>query len=445
MTDNLELLGLLGLGLTLVGVLVGALLSSVLLRQASHREIAQIELAKMQAESLIEELQQSNRELQAQAEGSARDELLAGDRLIQAEKHYSSQLSLLNEAKQGLAKEFENLANRIFTSKQQEFSQHSQAALKTNIEPLREQLKEFRKKVEDVYEKENAERNKLVGQIGELQKQTQKISNDAVNLARALKGDNKAQGNWGEVILERLLEDSGLQKGREYDTQVSLQNDDGNRRAPDVIVRLPDNKDIVIDAKVSLVDYERYCSTDDEVAQQQYLKQHIASLRNHVNGLSIKEYEKLDGIRSLDFVFIFMPIEGAFMLALQHEPALFKEAYDKHVILVSPTTLLATLRTVEGIWRYEKQNKNAEKIAKQAGGLYDQFVLLLDSVDDIGRALNKTQDAYETTQKRLKTGRGNLVKRVEDIKTLGAKTKKTIAAKILEDAEVPALIDESEE
>jgi len=442
--DNLELLGLLGLGLSLVGVLVGALLSSVLLRQSNRREITQIEHAQIQAENFNQELQQSNMALTARAEAAERGELLASDRLTQAEKHYNNQLSLLNEAKQGLAKEFENLANRIFTSKQQEFNLHSQAALKTNIEPLREQLKEFRKKVEDVYEKENAERNKLVGQIGELQKQTQQISNDAVGLARALKGDNKAQGNWGEVILERLLEDSGLQKGREYETQVSLQNEDGNRRAPDVIVRLPDNKDIIIDAKVSLVDYERYCSEEDEDAQKQYLKQHIASLRNHINGLSIKDYEKLDGIRSLDFVFIFMPIEAAFMLALQHEPALFKEAYDKHVILVSPTTLLATLRTVEGVWRYEKQNKNAEKIAKQAGGLYDQFVLLLDSVDDIGRALNKTQDAYEITQKRLKTGRGNLVKRVEDIKTLGAKTKKTISVKVLEDAEVPALLDETE-
>lgn len=356
-------------------------------------------------------------------------------RLAQEKKHFEEQFKLLNEAKSELSKEFENLANKIFTAKQQQFTQQSKTTLEGTIDPLRNQLSDFRKKVEDVYEKENADRNKLVGQLGELQKQTQRISEDAINLAKALKGDNKAQGNWGEVILERLLEESGLQKGREYETQVALKNESGKRRNPDVIVRLPENKDIVIDAKVSLVDYERFCSSDDDEEREKSLKQHIASIRGHISNLSIKDYEKLEGIRSLDFVFIFVPVEAAFMLALQHEPALFREAYDKHIILVSPTTLLATLRTVESIWRYEKQNINAEKIAKQAGALYDQFVLTLDALDEVGRLLGKTQDAYEITTKRLKTGRGNLVKRVEDIKRLGAKTKKSISLDTLKEAE----------
>ncbi len=445
MIEQLQLheLTLVGAGLLFLGLLLGAGLAALLLGSSNRRALQSLEEQVLEVEQKNHDLESKLAGQQSRAEIAEREQYVATDRLAQSEKHFNSQLALLNDARASLLKEFENLANRIFESKNQQFNQQSQAALKTNIEPLREQLKDFRKKVEDVYVKENADRNRLAGQIGELQKQTQKISDDAINLARALKGDNKAQGNWGEVILERLLEESGLQKGREYETQVSLQSEGGQRRAPDVIVRLPENKDIIIDAKVSLLDYERYCSADDEDERAQFLKQHIQSLRAHISGLSIKDYEKLEGIRSLDFVFIFMPIEAAFMLALQHEPSLYKEAYDKHIILVSPTTLLATLRTVEGIWRYEKQNKNAEKIAKQAGGLYDQFVLLLDAVDDLGKSLDKTQTSYNSLHKRLKTGRGNLVKRVEDIKTLGAKTKKSIAPKTLEEADALDAIEAS--
>ncbi len=355
-------------------------------------------------------------------------------RYDQEKRHFDEQLKLLGEARAQLSKEFENLAHKIFEQKQTQFARQSKQTLEVSLDPVKRQLKEFRHKVEEVYEKENAERNKLVGQITELQKQTRQIGEDAVNLANALKGDNKAQGNWGEVVLERLLEESGLQKGREYETQVTLKSSEGRRRNPDVIVRLPDSKDIIIDAKVSLLDYDRYCAGETDEDRQLALKQHIASLRAHVNNLSVKDYEKLEQVRTLDFVFIFVPIEAAFMLALQHEPNLFREAYDKHIILVSPTTLLATLRTVEGIWRYEKQNKNAEKIARQAGGLYDQFVLLLTALEEVGRNIDKTQQAYHTVQKRLVEGRGNLVKRVEDIKLLGAKTKKSLDAELLLEA-----------
>lgn len=357
-------------------------------------------------------------------------------RLEQERKHFAEQLTLLQNARADLAKEFENLANKIFENKQQQFSSSSKTLLDSTLDPLKLQLSEFRKKVEDVYEKENAERNRLAGQVLELQKQAQKIGEDAVNLAQALKGNTKAQGNWGEVVLERLLEESGLQRGREYDTQVNFTGNDGSRLMPDVIIHLPENKDIVIDAKCSLVDYEKYCSSDDESERKHHLAGHINSLRNHLKGLSIKDYEKIDGIKALDFVFIFIPIEAAFMLALQHEPALYREAYDRHIVLVSPTTLLATLRTVENIWRYEKQNKNAERIAKEAGALHDQFVLLLESLDAIGNAINKTQESYTKARERLQTGRGNLVKRVDDIRRLGAKTKRSIPGTLLEDAGV---------
>lgn len=382
------------------------------------------------ARGQIELLEQSRQQLTEKEQALTslhRDNAGLKAELEHQQRHYEQQLQLLKEAREQLTKEFENLAHKIFEAKQQQFTQHSKTTLEGTLNPLREQLKDFRRQVEDVYHKESAERNKLVGQITELQKQTQKIGQDAVNLANALKGSSKAQGNWGEIVLERLLEESGLTKGREYETQVALKDEQGKRRNPDVIVRLPENKDIVIDAKVSLLDYENYCTSDNDDDKKHHLSAHIGSMRAHIDSLSKKDYERLENIRSLDFVFIFVPIEAAFMLALEHEPSLFKYAYDKNIILVSPTTLLATLRTVENIWRYEKQNKNAEKIATMAGGLHDQFVLLIDALQDVGQYIHKTQESYDLVQQRLQSGRGNLVKRVKDLERLGAKTKKTLA------------------
>lgn len=354
----------------------------------------------------------------------------------QADQHsLQEQLALLTSAKAQLSNEFESLANKIFEDKRQVFQHQSKGALDASINPLREQLQSFRQKVEDVYLKESSDRHQLVGKITELQKQTQQIGLDAINLTNALKGDNKTQGNWGEVILERLLEESGLQKGREYDVQVALQSEEGKRRNPDVIIRLPENKDIIIDSKVSLVHYERYSSSDDHSERDQYLQQHVKSIRAHIHDLSGKSYEKLAGIRSLDFVFIFIPVEAAFMAALQAEPQLFREAYDKQIVLVSPTTLLATLRTVENIWRYEKQNKNSEEIARQAGALYDKFASLVEAMNDARKHIDKTSAAFETVEKRLFQGSGNLVKRVETIRQLGAKTKKQLSAELINQAD----------
>mgnify|MGYP000465112924 CR=1 FL=1 len=390
--------------------------------QASQQHLKKSEVQLQQRDQQLQQLRTEHETLKAQSEAQQQ---------VQVE-----QLNTLKDAKLQLTQEFELLANRIFDDKQKAFGQQSQSLLANSVNPLREQLTSFRKKVEDVYEKENAERNQLVGQIAELQKQTQQIGSDAMRLASALKGDNKAQGNWGEVVLERLLEESGLQKGREYDVQVALKSEDGRRRNPDVIIRLPERKDIIIDSKMSLAHYERYCSAADDDTRAQMLKLHIQSVRSHIAQLSVKNYEALEGVRTLDFVFIFMPVEAAFMLALQHEPALFREAYERQVILVSPTTLLATLRTVENIWRYEKQNSNAEEIARQAGGLYDQFVLLLESMDEAGRQIEKAGQSFETAQKRLGSGRGNLLRRVENIKQLGAKAKKQIDRETLNQADL---------
>jgi DNA recombination protein RmuC len=266
----------------------------------------------------------------------------------------------------------------------------------------------------------------LAGQISELQKQTLQISADAVSLANALRGDNKAQGNWGEFVLEKLLEDSGLTNGREYDTQVALKDDTGKRRNPDVVVHLPEGRDIVIDAKVSLVDYERYFHAEDEETKAQCLRQHLASLRAHIKGLSGKDYESLEGVNSLDFVLIFVPVEAAFVLALDHDPEMMRDAYDRGIILVSPTTLMVTLRTIKNLWRYADQNRNAQLIADKAGALYDQFVGYVEALDDVGKHLDKSKDAWDTARKRLTSGRGNLVKRTEELKKLGAKTKKSL-------------------
>lgn len=359
------------------------------------------------------------------------DKLVLEEKLSNQKSSFESQLKLVQDAKQSLSQEFENLANRIFDEKQTKFSEQSKQALETSLSPLRRDLGDFRKQVSTAYDKENTDRNRLAGQISELQKQTLKISSDASNLANALKGDNKQQGNWGEFVLEKLLDDSGLTKGREYETQVALKDEEGNRRNPDVIIRLPEGKDIIIDAKASLTDYERYFHAEDEQSQQLCLKQHLNSLRSHIKGLNGKNYEQLENVNSLDFVLIFIPVESAFMLALDNDPDIMREAYDKSIILVSPSTLMVTLRTIKNLWRYADQNINAQQIAEKAGALYDLFVLHVEALEDIGKHMDKSKVAYETAFKRLSTGRGNLVKRSEELKALGAKTKKVLADKLL--------------
>ena len=420
-----------------LGIVIGVIVSALIIQSRRSRERA---LVDQERSHLLDNTTRLQDELTLDRE---RNQVLSSEnagllaRLEADKQRYQEQIALLQQTRESLGKEFENLANRIFEEKQATFTRHSRQTMETTVDPLRRELSAFKQKVEDVYEKENAERNKLVGQIGELQKQAQRIGDDAVQLAKALKGDSKVQGNWGEIVLERLLEESGLSKGREYETQVSLQDESGRRRNPDVVLHLPDQRDIVIDAKVSLTEYERYCRSTDDGQRQQHLALHISSLRSHVTGLSRKAYEQLVGINTLDFVFIFVPIEAAFMLAIEHDQTLFSYAYDRGIILVSPTTLLATLRTVHNIWRYEAQNRNAEKIAAQAGGVYDQLVLVVESLEATGQQLNKAQEAWGTTRKRLVSGRGNLIKRIDDLKTMGAKTRdKKIPPALIEEAEL---------
>ena len=348
----------------------------------------------------------------------------------------AEQIALLSDAKKQLTDQFEQLANRIFDEKSQRFQSHSREALEQQLKPFRDQLTEFRGRVDHIYSDENRERGELKEQLKNLQEMNRNISKEAQNLTRALKGDNKAQGNWGEVILERVLEESGLRKGHEYLTQQSFTDASGKRRQPDVIVRLPDDKDIVIDAKVSLIAYERYCSSEDEGERQAFLREHAQSVKAHINGLSTKGYEHIEELRTLDFVFIFIPVEAAFMAAFEHDPELFRNAYEKNIIVVGPTTLLATLRTVQSIWRYERQNQNAEKIAKEAGALHDQFALVVQSLEDVGKHLDRGRDAFDKTMNRMTMGRGNLVGRVSRLEALGAKVKKTLPVTLTDRADV---------
>ncbi|MEX1237864.1 MAG: DNA recombination protein RmuC, partial [Pseudomonadales bacterium] len=334
--------------------------------------------------------------------------------------------------KASLNTEFKNLANEIFDAKQRTFREQSQTQLDGLLKPLNERIKDFEKRVEDTYNQESKERFSLIREVKSLQDLNARISKDAVNLTNALKGENKTQGTWGEVILERVLEKSGLTRGREYETQVSMTNDDGRKSQPDVVVHLPEEKDVIIDSKVSLVAYERYCACDEEAARADALKAHIQSVRQHIKQLSDKDYQKLESVRTLDFVLLFVPVEAAFGIAIQHDSELFSDAFDRNIMVVSPSTLLATLRMIHNIWRFEQQNKNAQEIARRAGALYDKFVNFVGDLEDIGAKLSSVQDAYDKAHNKLASGKGNLVSRAEGMRELGAKSSKSLPRNLVE-------------
>ena len=422
------------------GIILGGVLGVILAAAVHRAKTARLQTEQFQTQQQLDKLIVDQQQLELVRRDLLSHNSALEQKLLSQQNHYQEQIALLADAKKTLSSEFENLANRIFDEKQTKFSLQSKEAMEVTLSPLRRDIGDFRKQVETAYEKENAERNKLVGQISELQKQTMQVSADAVSLATALRGDNKAQGNWGEFILEKLLEDSGLTNGREYTTQVALKDETGKRRNPDVIVHLPEGRDIVIDAKVSLVDYERYFHADDEESKKLCLRQHLSSLRAHIKGLSSKDYESLEGVNSLDFVLIFVPIESAFMLALDHDPEMMRDAYNRGIILVSPSTLMVTLRTIKNLWRYADQNRNAQLIADKAGGLYDQFVLYIESLDEVGKHLGKSQEAWDTAHKRLSSGRGNLIRRTEELKKLGAKAKKSLPENMLDDDPLVPLV-----
>lgn len=331
--------------------------------------------------------------------------------------------------------EFKNLANEILEEKTKKFTEQNKSNLSSILDPLKEKITDFEKKVEQS-NKESIDRNAaLREQLNNLKELNLKMSVEAENLTKALKGDAKTMGSWGEFILESILEKSGLVKGREYVIRKSFRSEEGNLMQPDIVVKLPERKNIVIDSKVSLVDYEKYVNTDDKDKEDHYLKMHLASLRRHIDSLSAKNYQNLYDIAGLDFVLLFMPVEPAFSLAIQAEETLFMYAYKKNIVIVSPSTLIATLRTIASIWRQEYQNRNVKEIARQGGALYDKFVGLLEDLMEIGKKLDDTRKAYNASMNKLSVGKGNLIKKVQDIKELGASTKKNLPQKILDRGE----------
>lgn len=395
------------------------LLDLQLLLEESGSEIQKNRHHLQQAENEFADLLEDKNMLE-------RDYAVLHTRFEESTRSSNEKIKLLDEAKESLKSQFENLANQIFDKKSKSFEELQQRNLGMLLQPFREQITHFSRQTEERFVKETSDRAVLHKEISLLKTLNERISEDALNLTKALKGENKTQGNWGEVVLERILEQSGLREGSEYETQGSFKDESGRIFRPDVIVHLPDGKDIVIDSKVSLAAYEAFMSKEDPVEKERALKSHLQSIHMHIKGLGKKRYEELEGIRTLDFVLLFMPIEGAFLLALEQDNAFFKTAYEHNIMVVGPSTLLVTLRTIEHIWRTERQEQNAQEIVRQAEALLDKFASFAEDMNKIGHNIGRTQTAYEDAMNKLTTGKGNLLRRTEAMKKLGLKPKKTI-------------------
>jgi DNA recombination protein RmuC len=360
------------------------------------------------------------------------------------EEKFTTLKSELENVHKKYSTEFENIANKILDEKSQKFTDQNKTNLDVILNPLKEKIKDFEAKVDKAYKDESAERITLKTEIKNLIDLNKQISEDANNLANALKGENKTQGNWGELILEKVLERSGLVKDQEYRLQFSTNNDEGKRIQPDAVIMLPDNKHIVVDSKVSLVAYEAFINSINEEESSKFIKEHIGSVRNHIKSLSEKNYQSSSDFNTPDFVLLFIPIESSFSIAVQADQELFNFAWDKKIVIVSPSTLLATLRTIASVWKQERQTKNAIEIAKQSGALYDKFVGFIEDMDKIGKSIDTSRTAYESAVNKLHKGSGNLVKRAQDIEKLGAKTTKQISSKYIENDEQSLLTEDTE-
>ncbi|ACJ29489.1 Conserved hypothetical protein [Shewanella piezotolerans WP3] len=424
------------------------------LKESLHQKDAQLALSQEKLEQRIELLGKA----QAQAERSTElEQTLADNQRKQMETQLAlsksnamqqtitarydaeqqalnDKIELLEKAEIRLNNQFENLATKIFEARSEQLQNQNNQQLDNVLAPFKQQLEGFRVQVQSSYAHEQSQRSALKHQLDSLTELNLKMSQDAINLTKALKGDNKQQGNWGEVILERVLQESGLREGHEYDTQTDLKNDDGKRFKPDVVVHLPENKDVVIDAKMSLLAYERYFNSDDDEVRAQAIKEHIVSVRAHIKGLSNKDYQKLHGLTSLDYVLMFIPLEPAFLLALEHDPSLVNFALESNIMLVSPTNLLVALRTINNIWRYEYQNQNAQLIAKQAGKIYDKLCGYLEDMEKIGRAIESADKNYQNAMNKLASGKGNVIRQAHQMQQLGVETSKKVDSQLLDKA-----------
>jgi DNA recombination protein RmuC len=422
--------------LVFIGLLTGAL-SMRLLNNKDKSTIAKLSTNLAVSEEKLKQFQNKESEFrqlqQLYVETKTKNAELQ-TRMHEQVKNSDEKLALLRDAEARLNNQFENLAGKIFDERNRQFTEHNKTSLDHIVRPLREQLGEFKQRIETVYDNENKDRISLREEIISLRRDTAQMNQEALNLTRALKGDKKTQGNWGEMILETVLEKSGLRKGIEYETQGAFRDENNKLFKPDVIVRLPEDKDIIIDSKVSLLAYERHCSTEDDTERITALKEHTEAVRTHIKSLSIKDYSGLKGLRSLDFVLLFMPIEAAFIAAFQADERLFTDAFEHKIIVVTPTTLLATLRTIENIWRYERQNENARAIADKAGIVYDKIRGFVEDLDKLGKQLSTVHTTYDGVMNKLTRGHGNLIRQASSFVDLGVKVKKTIPKNITEQA-----------
>lgn len=423
MSFDLSTLLLFGLPL---GLCAGLLVYALNLRSA----LARAELAKREDLALVTALRDER--------DNALQNAIRLEALLDSERQQGlARVESLNEAKEALTNQFKNLANEILEDKSRRFTEQNAANLDALLKPLQTKLAEFKEQVNNSYGNEARERFALKSEIERLANLNLRMSDETRSLTQALKGDSKVQGNWGELVLESILESSGLRKGEEYLVQDSHTQTDGSRLQPDVVVKLPEGRSLVVDSKVSITAYSRHAQASDPVIAEQELSAHIQSLRQHIQGLSSKNYSALYGIGSVDFVLMFVPIEPAFLSALRSAPNLYQEALAKNIVLVCPSTLMATLRTVAHLWRQDHQNRNALEIAKQCGTLYDKFVGFVDDLEKLGQRLDQAQSSYHDAFNKLKSGKGNLIRTAEKVRELGVKPSKNLPAPLIESSSDP--------
>ncbi len=416
-----------------LGVAAGAGAAFLILNNRGQEALhaKDTELAGLVAKETVlqlrqQELTEQANKLQAELSQKQSDLSALQGRMDEAQASFAAREKLLRESNERMKVEFESLATKVL---QAQGAQQRQS-LDVMLNPFREQIGDFRKRVEEVYRSDTKERASLLKEMQNLQSASDRINTEAENLTKALKGDNKIQGNWGELVLERILEDSGLRKDHEYFVQPSSRDDQGRTKRPDIVIRLPEGKDVVVYSKVTLVAYEQALSSEDEQARQVFMKQHVDAVKSQIKKLAEQDYDQLPDLRSLDFVLLFVPIESAFTLAMELEPKLFVDAFNKRIMLVSPTTLMMALRIIDNLWQVEKQNRNAQDIAQRAGALYDKLQGVVEEVDKLGKQLGTVQGTYDTLYGRLASGRGNLVGQAEKLRELGAPVKKPIAPQL---------------
>ncbi|EME0905108.1 DNA recombination protein RmuC [Vibrio parahaemolyticus] len=401
---------------------------------AAMEKLRYFEAVKQERQQYFDELGKM-REQKSRLETQLREQQARHEQMNQAN---AEKLQILEQAEVRLKQQFEHLANQLFEEKTAKVDLQNRQSLEGLLSPLKEQLEGFKKQVNDSFSQEAKERHTLVHELKNLQRLNEQMTREAVNLTQALKGDNKQQGNWGEVVLARVLAESGLREGHEYETQVNLQSEAGKRYQPDVIVHLPQNKQVVVDSKMALVAYERYFNAETDAERDRALSAHLTALRAHIKGLSMKDYHKLKGIQSLDYVLMFIPVEPAFQVAIQADPSLIKDAMEQNIILVSPTTLLVALRTIDNLWRNERQNENAKLIAQRATKLYDKLRLFIDDMEGLGGALDRANQTYQGAMNKLATGRGNVIRQAESFRQLGVEIKRPISSDLAQLAQSDA-------